>query len=44
MQGAHGKMVSLLPSTGLPSKKLPKPAPMYPGDGEGHKREVPPMS
>ena len=35
MQGAHGKMVSLLPSTGLPSKKLPKPAPMYPDKGGG---------
>ena len=44
MQGAHGKMVSLLPPAGLPSKKLPKPAPMYPDEGEGHKREAPPMS
>ena len=34
MQGVHGKMVSLLPSAGLSSKKLPEPAPMYPDEGK----------
>ena len=42
MQGAHEKMVSLLSPVGLPSKKLPKPTPMYPDEGR-HKREAPPM-
>ena len=40
MQGVHGKMVSLLPSAGLSSKKLPEPAPMYPDKGGGQKRGV----
>ena len=35
MQGVHGKMVSLLPSAGLSSKKLLEPAPMYPDEGRG---------
>ena len=43
MQEAHGKMVSLLPPTGLSSKKLPEPTPIYPGEGGGYKRESPPM-
>ena len=40
MQRAHGKMVGLLPPMGLPSKKLPEPAPMYPDKGGGQKRGV----
>ena len=39
--GAHGKMVSWLTSVGLPSKKLPEPAPMYPDERrEGLKGEA----
>ena len=43
MQEVYEKMVSLLPPARLPSKKLPEPTLMYPGQGGEHKREALPM-